>query len=98
MSNCTRCASTEWVCENHPEKPWTKEGCTCGAGAPCPDCNPLAEVQICAVCNRPAITLRNEDDGSATPFCAEHIPDEEAREFADELRKKGWHPPGEQTH
>jgi hypothetical protein len=36
---CTTCADTRWVCENHPDKPWTKEWCECGSGTPCPRCN-----------------------------------------------------------
>lgn len=39
---CLRCEGVLWVCENHPEKPWDKtkdNGCDCGAGDPCPDCN-----------------------------------------------------------
>jgi hypothetical protein len=39
---CRRCAGERWVCENHPDRPWSKtrpNGCECGAGAPCPDCN-----------------------------------------------------------
>lgn len=36
---CPNCADAGWVCENHPDKPWTKEGCECGAGMPCPACN-----------------------------------------------------------
>jgi hypothetical protein len=38
--SCTNCADEGWVCENHPDKTWNKEGCECGAGAPCPVCNP----------------------------------------------------------
>lgn len=41
--DCKRCQDERWVCENHEDSPWTKSkpnGCTCGAGAPCPDCNP----------------------------------------------------------
>jgi hypothetical protein len=32
-----------WVCENYKDRPWSESkpnGCMCGAGAPCPDCNP----------------------------------------------------------
>lgn len=39
---CKRCQDERWVCENHEDRPWSREkpnGCTCGAGAPCPDCN-----------------------------------------------------------
>lgn len=46
---CARCDGTGWVCENHDDAPWAdghmypgetgKEGCDCGAGCPCPDCN-----------------------------------------------------------
>lgn len=43
---CPRCAGLEWVCENHTDRPWAEPGkyphsCDCGAGAPCPECNPL---------------------------------------------------------
>lgn len=38
---CERCGGSEWVCENHRDKSWPDE-CQCGAGDPCPDCNPLA--------------------------------------------------------
>jgi hypothetical protein len=43
---CRRCAGLQWVCENHPDRPWAESGkypnaCDCGAGAPCPICNPL---------------------------------------------------------
>lgn len=43
MTACNRCKDEAWVCENHADKPWSDSidgGCTCGAGAPCPDCNP----------------------------------------------------------
>ncbi|MHC2251075.1 hypothetical protein ACVILK_000767 [Bradyrhizobium embrapense] len=35
------CDDTRWVCENHPDQPWTgNHACQCGgAGAPCPKCN-----------------------------------------------------------
>lgn len=37
---CTICEGLGWVCENHPNKPWTERdgGCQCGAGMPC-ECN-----------------------------------------------------------
>ena len=41
---CKRCDGTEWVGGFHPDRPWdmhNPRGCECGAGAPCPDCNPL---------------------------------------------------------
>jgi len=43
---CRRCAGLQWVCENHPDRPWAEPGkypnsCDCGAGAPCALCNPL---------------------------------------------------------
>jgi len=44
MPKCKTCDDTEWVCENHPDRPWDRRnprGCECGAGAPCRDCNPL---------------------------------------------------------
>ena len=37
---CPTCLDEGWVCENHQDKPWTPAGCRCGAGAPCPACNP----------------------------------------------------------
>lgn len=42
MPTCYRCHDVAWVCENHPERPWSDDkpgGCVCGAGEPCPDCN-----------------------------------------------------------
>ncbi|PAY05385.1 hypothetical protein CK489_28765 [Bradyrhizobium sp. UFLA03-84] len=38
---CILCDDTGWVCENHPDQPWTgNHACRCGgAGAPCPKCN-----------------------------------------------------------
>jgi hypothetical protein len=42
MPSCQRCQDVAWVCENHPDRPWDTSkpnGCECGAGAPCPDCN-----------------------------------------------------------
>jgi hypothetical protein len=40
MADCQNCDGTEWVCENHPNKPWDGESsrgdaCGCGAGMPC---------------------------------------------------------------
>ena len=37
MSMCPRCNGCGWVCENHPERPWSgKQACKCGgAGMPC---------------------------------------------------------------
>ena len=39
---CLFCDDTGWVCENHPDQPYTgPHACQCGgAGAPCPACNP----------------------------------------------------------
>jgi len=38
--NCKRCLDERWVCENHSRKSWEHpDGCSCGAGMPCPDCN-----------------------------------------------------------
>jgi hypothetical protein len=39
---CARCRDTGWVCEDHDDRPWGRNGpgaCDCGAGAPCPNCN-----------------------------------------------------------
>ncbi|WP_104019083.1 hypothetical protein [Roseovarius nitratireducens] len=35
---CRNCAGEKWVCENHRDRPWSVDGCECGAGAPCPIC------------------------------------------------------------
>jgi len=39
--DCLQCEDTGWVCESHPDQPWTgPHACACGgAGAPCPRCN-----------------------------------------------------------
>ena len=42
---CPICNGTEWVCENHPDRSWgdgenDDSQCECGAGMPCPTCNP----------------------------------------------------------
>jgi hypothetical protein len=42
MPKCQTCFDVGWVCENHPDRPWSKTkpgGCECGAGEPCPTCN-----------------------------------------------------------
>lgn len=39
---CKTCKGERWVCENHRHAPWNEkllDGCECGAGAPCDDCN-----------------------------------------------------------
>lgn len=39
---CQRCQDGGWVCEAHPDRPWSNilpNGCECNAGMPCPDCN-----------------------------------------------------------
>ncbi len=43
-SQCPYCKGCEWVCENHPNKPWNGESndvnaCGCGAGMPCQSCD-----------------------------------------------------------
>jgi hypothetical protein len=46
MPQCPRCQDVGWVCENHPGRAWAKDkpnGCECGAGAPCPDCNEVVD-------------------------------------------------------
>jgi hypothetical protein len=46
VPDCARCQDVGWVCEEHPERPWsnkTEGGCQCGARMPCPDCNPAAD-------------------------------------------------------
>lgn len=43
--DCRNCAGTEWVCEDHLDRPWEgntdhPDACKCGgAGAPCGVCN-----------------------------------------------------------
>jgi hypothetical protein len=36
---CKTCHGERWVCENHTDQPWNKDGCECGAGEPCQQCN-----------------------------------------------------------
>lgn len=46
LNDCAVCTGHGWVCEFHPDKPWSglmpKEFVRCcdGAGAPCDACNP----------------------------------------------------------
>jgi hypothetical protein len=42
---CALCEDCGWVCENHPDRPWSGDhACTCGgAGEPCPRCNPTED-------------------------------------------------------
>lgn len=40
--SCARCRGESWVCENHSSEPQGHDDACNGAGAPCPDCNPLA--------------------------------------------------------
>jgi hypothetical protein len=45
---CRRCDGGGWVCENHPDRPWDgtssrADACGCGAGDPCPDCQPAGQ-------------------------------------------------------
>ena len=42
----------------------------------------------CSVCGGPAQTARNEPDGTYTPFCQQHIPDEDARALDEQQRGK----------
>ena len=54
-STCQRGDGVEWVCENCPDRPWdmhNPRGCECGAGAPCPDCNPLSREHVDQKLNR----------------------------------------------
>lgn len=44
-SACRNCDGGNWVCENHADHPWDgtsnrEDACGCGAGAPCPVCQP----------------------------------------------------------
>lgn len=38
---CDQCHGARRVCEFHDRRAWPTE-CACGAGMPCPSCNPLA--------------------------------------------------------
>jgi hypothetical protein len=45
---CLVCDNTGWVCENHPDRPWRRNGqradaCDRGAGMPC-ECNPCGGI------------------------------------------------------
>lgn len=40
-TGCANCHGEGWVCENHPSQGWPS-ACSCGAGEPCPTCNPLS--------------------------------------------------------
>jgi hypothetical protein len=43
---CFKCMGIGWVCENHPNLPWSDEiGCQCGAGMVC-SCNRAGEPGI----------------------------------------------------
>jgi hypothetical protein len=45
VPDCANCQDVGWVCEEHPDRPWSQKianGCQCGARLPCPDCNPAA--------------------------------------------------------
>lgn len=53
MSDCNNCGGEEWVCENHQDRGFG--AASCGAGAPCPVCNPLHESGIL---NRAADRIR----------------------------------------
>jgi hypothetical protein len=39
---CLNCEDEGWVCETHPDQPFSgPHACRCGgAGMPCPKCNP----------------------------------------------------------
>lgn len=37
-ANCFVCHGLGWVCENHPDRAWSEDGCQCGAGMAC-ECN-----------------------------------------------------------
>jgi len=43
--HCIICGGVGLVCENHPTAPWGEvsargDACACGAGMPCPNCDP----------------------------------------------------------
>ena len=45
MPHCMGCKDTGWVCEAHPNKPWSgPSACLCGSsGMPCPRCSADAD-------------------------------------------------------
>jgi hypothetical protein len=45
MKWCARCDYSRWICERHPDRPFSgSRACTCGgAGILCPVCNPADE-------------------------------------------------------
>lgn len=45
LGECQVCRGSRWVCENHPDKSWP-DGCNCGAGKPCPNCNASGSPEI----------------------------------------------------
>lgn len=53
---CAMCAGSKWVCENHPNYPWSGianvKPCCGGAGAPCRKCNHLSQQPDCTPCER----------------------------------------------
>lgn len=48
----------------------------------------------CSICGEPAVAARVLSDGEPVPYCATHIPSEEARDVAEKLRDLGWDAPG----
>jgi hypothetical protein len=43
--SCLQCMDERWVCADHPHIAWGEgKGCCEAEGAPCPNCNPHAEM------------------------------------------------------
>jgi hypothetical protein len=43
--SCLQCMDERWVCADHPHIAWGEgKGCCEAEGAPCPNCNPDAEM------------------------------------------------------
>ena len=62
---CANCHGEGWVCENHPSTGWPSK-CSCGAGEPCPMCNPgaLPFCRVVAVLQEMDAALAEYDDGA----------------------------------
>jgi hypothetical protein len=50
QGKCPVCNGCDWICDgDHPDRPWADQpgsgpnACGCGAGKPCPECNPLSK-------------------------------------------------------
>jgi hypothetical protein len=63
---CPICKGDRFVCENHPRLAWPSE-CECGAGDPCPVCNPVGMPAM------PENFVRDEDADAALMAALENL-------------------------